>query len=298
VHINGVKIVDTFAEAFSLHGTRFIITAANRQWALEAARSVTGFATSIIGCGCEAGIEEELAVSDTPDGRPGVAILLFASPPEQLEKQLLTRVGQCIMTCPTTACFNGLDSTDRITVGGSIRYFGDGWQASKVIDQIRYWRIPVMEGEFLIEETFGYVKGVGGGNFLILGESVEQTLAASSEAVAAMKQVPGVIMPFPGGIVRSGSKVGSRYKFLSASTNTPYCPTLQGRVQSDLPSGVNCVLEVVIDGLNLEAVETAIRVGVEAACGPGIVEITAGNYGGDLGKYHIYLHQVLGNTSR
>ncbi|MGI6143430.1 MAG: formylmethanofuran--tetrahydromethanopterin N-formyltransferase [bacterium] len=292
MQLNGVTIKDTFAEAFSLYGTRIIITAINREWALEAARSVTGFATSIIGCGCEAGIEGEL--DDTPDGRPGVSVLVFSVSPGELEKQLIARLGQSIMTCPTTACYNGLPAADRLQVGGKIRFFGDGWQASKVVGETRYWRIPVMDGEFVVEESFGYCRGVGGGNFLILAETQEAALTAATRAVAAMGRVPGVILPFPGGVVRSGSKVGSRYKFLTASTNTPYCPTLAGRVESDLPPKVNCVLEIVIDGLTLEAVEEATRVGIRAACLPGVVEITAGNYGGKLGKYQIQLQRVLG----
>jgi len=291
VYIKGVYIHDTFAEAFALYGTRFIITAANRKWALQAAQSVTGFATSIIGCGCEAGIEGE--VSATPDDRPGVAVLLFATSFQELEKQLLARLGQCVMTCPTTACYNGLASDGQLQVGGKLRYFGDGWQASKVIAGQRYWRIPVMEGEFLIQESFGYCKGVGGGNFLLLGTDDQLTLAAATKAVEAMEKVAGVIMPFPGGIVRSGSKVGSRYKSLLASTNTAYCPSLRGRVESALPSKVNSVLEIVIDGLDLAAVEEATRVGIRAACEPGIVQITAGNYGGKLGQYKIQLRSVL-----
>ncbi|HHT70805.1 MAG TPA: formylmethanofuran--tetrahydromethanopterin N-formyltransferase [Firmicutes bacterium] len=291
MYIKGVYIHDTFAEAFALYGTRFIITAANRKWALQAAQSVTGFATSIIGCGCEAGIEGE--VSATPDDRPGVAVLLFATSFQELEKQLLARLGQCVMTCPTTACYNGLASDGQLQVGGKLRYFGDGWQASKVIAGQRYWRIPVMEGEFLIQESFGYCKGVGGGNFLLLGTDDQLTLAAATKAVEAMEKVAGVIMPFPGGIVRSGSKVGSRYKSLLASTNTAYCPSLRGRVESALPSKVNSVLEIVIDGLDLAAVEEATRVGIRAACEPGIVQITAGNYGGKLGQYKIQLRSVL-----
>lgn len=291
MYIKGVYIHDTFAEAFALYGTRFIITAANRKWALQAAQSVTGFATSIIGCGCEAGIEGE--VSATPDDRPGVAVLLFATSFQELEKQLLARLGQCVMTCPTTACYNGLASDGQLQVGGKLRYFGDGWQASKVIAGQRYWRIPVMEGEFLIQESFGYCKAVGGGNFLLLGTDDQLTLAAATKAVEAMEKVAGVIMPFPGGIVRSGSKVGSRYKSLLASTNTAYCPSLRGRVESALPSKVNSVLEIVIDGLDLAAVEEATRVGIRAACEPGIVQITAGNYGGKLGQYKIQLRSVL-----
>ena len=291
LNINGVEIEDTFAEGFKMWGTRVIITAKNRKWALEAATKMTGFATSVIGCKCEAGIESE--VTDTPDGRPGFSVLLFTPSKDDLPKRLMERVGQTVMTCPTTACFNGLPSDSMLSIGGQLRYFGDGYQASKVIGGRRFWRIPVMEGEFLIEEKFGMQRSVGGGNFLILGENGDVTLEATERAVEAMQKVRGVVLPFPGGIVRSGSKTRSRYKFLIASTNDAYCPTLRGSVDSALPESVNCVLEIVIDGLDLPSVEESTRVGIRAACIPGIRRISAGNYGGTLGQFQIHLHKVL-----
>lgn len=291
LYINGVEIEDTFAEAFKMWGARVIITAKNRKWALEAATKMTGFATSVIGCKCEAGIEGE--VEETPDGRPGVSVLLFTPSKDDLPKRLMERIGQTVMTCPTTACFNGLSAPDKVSIGGQLRYFGDGYQMSKVIDGRRFWRIPVMEGEFLIEEKFGIQRSVGGGNFLILGETPDVTLEAAERAVEAMQRVRGVVLPFPGGIVRSGSKTRSRYKFLIASTNDAFCPTLRGVVESALPEGVNSVLEIVIDGLDIEAVEQATRVGIRAACIPGIRRISAGNYGGTLGQFQIHLHKVL-----
>jgi len=289
--INGVEIEDTFAEAFKMWGARVVITAKNRKWALEAATQMTGFATSVIGCKCEAGIECEL--DQTLDGRPGVSVLLFAPSKDDLPKRLMERIGQTVMTCPTTACFSGLAAPDMLSIGGQLRYFGDGYQFSKVIGNRRFWRIPVMEGEFLIEEKFGMQRSVGGGNFLILGENPDATLEAAERAVEAIKQVREVVMPFPGGIVRSGSKTRSRYKFLIASTNDAFCPTLGGMVESALPQGVNSVLEIVLDGLNVAAIEEATRVGVRAACIPGIRRISAGNYGGRLGQFKIHLHKVL-----
>jgi formylmethanofuran--tetrahydromethanopterin N-formyltransferase len=291
LYINGVEIEDTFAEGFKMWGTRVIITGKNRKWALEAATKMTGFATSVIGCKCEAGIEGE--VTDTPDGRPGFSVLLFTPSKDDLSKRLMERIGQTVMTCPTTACFNGLVSDTTMSIGGQLRYFGDGYQASKVIGGRRFWRIPVMEGEFLIEEKFGMQRSVGGGNFLVLGENVDATLEATERAAEAMQKVRGVALPFPGGIVRSGSKTRSRYKFLIASTNDAYCPTLRGSVESALPEGVNSVLEIVIDGLDLPSVEESTRVGVRAACIPGIRRISAGNYGGTLGQFQIHLHKVL-----
>lgn len=296
LYINGVEIEDTFAEAFKMWGTRVLITAYNRYWAQQAALKMTGFATSVIGCKCEAGIEGE--VTDTPDGRPGISVLFFTPSRDDLGKRLLERIGQTVLTCPTTACFNGLEAPDRFSVGRQLRYFGDGYQVSKLWAGRRLWRIPVMEGEFLVEDRFGMQRSVGGGNFLILGESLEATLNAAERAVEAMQRVPGVVLPFPGGVVRSGSKPSSRYRFLPASTNDAFCPTLRGVVRSALPEGVNCVLEIVIDGLSLPAVEEAMRVGIRAACQPGIRRISAGNYGGSLGQFNIHLHKVLAEPDK
>ena len=229
--LHGAEIADTFAEAFPMWGARVVITAATPEWALESGRSMTGFATSVIGCKCEASIERELAPDETPDGRPGVSVLLFAMDREGVGKRLVERVGQCVLTSPTAACFNGLDAERTVDVGGQLRFFGDGYQSSKVLDGRRYWRVPVMEGEFLVEERFGVVKGVAGGNIIMLGRDAESALRAAEAAASAMRSVEGVIMPFPGGIARSGSKVGSRYGALPASTNDVLCPTLRGQVE-------------------------------------------------------------------
>jgi formylmethanofuran--tetrahydromethanopterin N-formyltransferase len=300
VRIGAVEVEDTFAEAFPMRAARVLVTAASERWVLEAARSFTGFATSVIGCKCEAGIEALLPGDRTPDGRPGASLLLFAMDTDGLGKRLLERIGQCILTCPTTACFDGLpEAPRRAPAGGQLRVFGDRHQASKVIGGRRYWRVPVMEGEFLVEESFGVVEGVGGGNFLILAESAAAALAAAEASVEAIGPVPGVILPFPGGVVRSGSKVGSSYPGLVASTNEAYCPTLRASVRTALPDGVNSVLEVVIDGIGEEPVADAKRAGVRAAAAaPGVRAITAGNYGGKLGKYHFKLHELLRSKGR
>jgi formylmethanofuran--tetrahydromethanopterin N-formyltransferase len=291
--IQSTEIVDTFAEAFQMWGTRVIITAENRKWASAAARSMTGFATSVIGCRCEAGIESEIPAEETPDGRPGVSVLLFGGSADGVGKRLVERIGQCVMTCPTTACFNGLDAEKTVAVGGKLRYFGDGYQIAKQLAGRRMWRVPVMEGEFVVDEAFGVQPAVGGGNFLVLGRNLTVTLEAVEAAVEAMR-VPGVILPFPDGVVRSGSKPGSKYKALPASTNDAYCPTLRGVVpQTLLPEDVNCVLEIVIDGLDEAAVRESMRLGIRAAAREGILRITAGNYGGNLGQYQIGLHELL-----
>jgi len=224
-------------------------------------------------------------------------VLVFAFSTEALGKALQNRVGQCILTCPTTACFNGIPDCPRekrVRVGGAIRYFGDGFQASKKLDGQRYWRIPVMDGEFLIEDEFGTVTGVAGGNLLICGTTGANALSAAERAVEAIRSEPDVALPFPGGIVRSGSKVGSRYPKLKASTNDAYCPTLRGVTRTSLPSGCNAVYEIVIDGLSFERVQSAMKRGLHAAAsGEGILRITSGNYGGKLGKHHFFLRDLL-----
>jgi formylmethanofuran--tetrahydromethanopterin N-formyltransferase len=294
MRLHDAEVVDTFAEAFPMWGARIVVTAETPGWAGHAARSLTGFATSVIGCKCEAGIERELDAAETPDGRPGISALLFAMDAESLAKRLVERIGQTVLTCPTTACFNGLSGGDEVTVGGLLRYFGDGWQGSKVLGGRRYWRIPVMEGEFLVEERFGIVEGVGGGNIIILAEDLTSALRAAEAAVAAMRPVEGAIMPFPGGIARSGSKVGSRYKGQIASTNHLLCPTLRAQVDdSDVPDGVGSVLEIVIDGLAPEPVREAMRRGLDAAARSGALRVTAGNYGGNLGPHHFHLRELV-----
>ncbi|MDX6687769.1 MAG: formylmethanofuran--tetrahydromethanopterin N-formyltransferase [Baekduia sp.] len=294
MRLHAAEVVDTFAEAFTMWGARIVVTAETPGWAGHAARSLTGFATSVIGCKCEAGIERELDAAETRDGRPGVSVLLFAPDAAGLAKRLVERVGQAVLTCPTTACFNGLAAEDEVDVGGRLRYFGDGWQASKVVAGRRYWRIPVMEGEFLVEERFGIVKGVGGGNLIILAEDAATALRSAEAAAAAMRAVEGAIMPFPGGIARSGSKVGARYSGQMASTNHVLCPTLRAQVDdSQVPDGVESVLEIVIDGLAPDPVREAMRRGLDAAARSGARRITAGNYGGSLGEHHFHLRELV-----
>jgi formylmethanofuran--tetrahydromethanopterin N-formyltransferase len=295
---NGVRIDDSFAEAFPMRGTAIVITAPSRRWALQAATTMTGFATSVIGCGAEAGIDCERPKSVTPDGRPGVRVLMFSVSTDTLQSQLVNRLGQCVLTSPGSACFADLDGTDRLQLGDAIRYFGDGWQISKKFGAKHFWRVPVMDGEFLCEATTGLTKkAVGGGNLLIMGETPKTTLRAAELAVAAMNRIEGVVLPFPGGIVRSGSKVGAKYKTMTASTNDAYCPTLRGSVATDLDEDIGSVLEIVIDGLTEEAVAEAMQAGLTAIVklGPeeGAVRVGAGNYGGKLGPFHFHLKDLL-----
>jgi formylmethanofuran--tetrahydromethanopterin N-formyltransferase len=295
---NGVVIDETFAEAFPMKATRLLITAHNPTWARHAAVSATGFATSVIGCGCEAGIERELSPDETPDGRPGLALLLFAMSGKELVKQIERRVGQCVLTCPTTAVFAGISEGEAVPLGKNLRFFGDGWQTSKVIAGVRYWRVPVMDGEFVAQETTAVTKAVGGGNLLLLARDTDAALAVAEAAVATMQRLPNVIMPFPSGVVRSGSKVGSKYPALMASTNDAFCPGLYGLVaKSELTPQTRCVLEIVIDGLTEADVAAAMRAGLDAGIAfgaeRGLLRISAGNYGGKLGPYLFHLHKLM-----
>jgi formylmethanofuran--tetrahydromethanopterin N-formyltransferase len=292
--LGSTEVADTFAEAFPMRFARLVITAATEAWALEAARSMTGFATSVIGCKCEAAIERGLSEVETPDGRPGIAVLLFAMDREGVGKRVLERVGQCVMTCPTTACFDGLPGAERtVALGRSLRYFGDGFQASKVIAGERFWRVPVMEGEFLVCESVGVGRGVGGGNLVVGAGDLDAALAAAAAAVDAMRG-EGIALPFPGGIVRSGSKVGSlRSKSMPASTNHQMAPTLRVQVKDTLvPEGVGAMFEIVIDAVSEEAVREAMRRALHAAAGAGATHVTAANFGGKLGEFHFPLSEL------
>jgi formylmethanofuran--tetrahydromethanopterin N-formyltransferase len=299
--LNGVEIIDTFAEAFPIKSARLIITAASDAWALTAATEMCGNATSVIACDVEAGIERTWSKEETPDGRPGVSVLVFGFSQDALAKSLQGRVGQNILTCPTTACFNGIEGCPkekRIRIGGAIRYFGDGFQKSKKLGDRRFWRIPVMDGEFLCEDWFGTVTGIAGGNLLIGAKSATAALLATEASVKAMRTIPDIVLPFPGGIVRSGSKVGSRYPKLKASTNDAYCPTLRSLVTTELPDRCQAVYEIVIDGLSFSAIQSAMQAGLIAATkSPDVLFITAGNYGGKLGKHHFQLRDLISTAT-
>jgi formylmethanofuran--tetrahydromethanopterin N-formyltransferase len=294
---NICTIVDTFAEMFGMWVGRVLITAENGKWATTAARTTTGFASSIIMSPAEAGIEGIVKPKNTPDGREGILIQIYHRTRLDLKNQMVLRIGQCIMTCPTTAAFDALTKAKRrLKVGRSLRLFGDGFQKKDVLAKRKVWRIPVMEGEFIVEDNFGAAKAIAGGNIIIMAQNTSANLEASEKAAEAIgSNVKGVIMPFPGGICRAGSKAGSLKYKLKASTNHPFCPKLKGRVaDSRVPDGVKSVYEIVINGLNLDAVKKAMAEGIKAAVKvPGVVRISAGNYGGKLGPYHAYLKEVL-----
>ena len=310
MNLNGVEIEDTYAEAFTMWCSRVLITAINEDWALTCARIFTGFAVSTIACDCEAAIDQVLSADQTPDKRPGISCMLFSGR-KKLGKALMDRIGQCVLTCPTTALFDWLNEEPSLfkskktgekkpaifPTGKNMRYFGDGWEKSGTIGDRKVWHIPVMEGIFTIEESINAKKAVGGGNFFILGDTLDNTLKATMDAAKAINTLEGAITSFPGGVCRSGSKMGSlKYaKFMHASTNHRFCPTLKSEISdSQIPDGVNCVLEIVLNGISLEKVKEATAAGINAAVQvAGIKKITAGNYGGTLGKHQIVLKEVL-----
>ncbi|MGD0643978.1 MAG: formylmethanofuran--tetrahydromethanopterin N-formyltransferase [Candidatus Bathyarchaeia archaeon] len=295
---NTVKVQDTFAEMFTLWAGRILITAQNEKWAQIAASVTTGFATSVIMAPAEAAIERPVLADQTPDKRPGMYIQIYNRDRFELKHQLMERIGQCIMTCPTTAAFNGLDKTKRtLDVGNSLRYFGDGFQKKAMVGGRKCWKIPVMEGNFIVENGFGAQEAVAGGNFMIFSETQQAGLIAAEAAADAIRTcAPDVIMPFPGGVCRAGSKAGSLKYKMKASTNHPYCPTLRTLVpDSVVPEGVQSVYEIVMNGLSLDAVKNGIKQGVTAAIAvPGVVKISSGNYGGKLGPFKAFLKDAIG----
>jgi formylmethanofuran--tetrahydromethanopterin N-formyltransferase len=311
MHIGKTQILDTYAEAFGVRFTRLIITAADDYWLTAALQSITGYGTSVLGCDAEAGVEQRLSAEQSPDRRPAAAVLLFGFTTESVTKAAQHRVAQCILTCPSTACFNGLpDGAESYSLGKYLRYFGDGFERQEprvksrepeansgsrlsALDSRSLWLIPVMDGEFPIESTAGISKGVAGGNIILQATSQKIALTAAQRAAEAVAKLPGVIAPFPGGVCRSGSKVGSKYKALPASTSEAYCPTLREQVKSELVGGTQCAYEIVIDGVDQPSVATAMRIAIEAAAGEGVLAIGAGNYGGKLGKYHYRLHELF-----
>jgi formylmethanofuran--tetrahydromethanopterin N-formyltransferase len=296
--VNGVEIGDDdFAEAFPAIAGRVLVTAENEKWAMTAAREATGFASSFIMSPAEAGVENVIVPPDkTPDGRPGVIIQIYHRTGRELKQQMIARIAQCILTCPTTSAFDAMPAAKkRIKVGTALRLFGDGFQRKDLLNGRSVWRIPVMEGEFIVEDRFGVRRAIAGGNFIIMAESREAGLKAAEKAVEAIERIEGVILPFPGGICRSGSKVGSMKYKLIASTNHPFCPTLREVVSNSVvPENVKSVYEIVFNGLTLDLIKKATAAGIKAAVKtPGIVKITAVNFGGRLGPFQIKLKNVL-----
>ena len=314
--IGNTIIDETFAEGFGMRYARLIVSAHDSYWLEIGLGEFCGYGTSVILCDAEVAVELP-DITETIDGRPAASVLAFGFSADGLAEAIAKRTGQCLMTCPSTAVFDGMklpgktpfevipsDHADAkpIPLGDHLRFFGDGFQKSKIIGDRRFWRIPVMEGEFIIEDATSCRKGIAGGNFLIQSVDLASALAAARRAVESIKPMPNVITPFPGGVVRSGSKVGSKYKGMVASTSHTFCPTLRGQVDSKVHPDANVVLEIVVNGIDFESVTLAMKQGILAAADPefagdSIVSISAGNYGGELGKHHFHLHEVMQSTN-
>ena len=295
MEINGVEIKNTYAEGFGIKVTRILVTAATEELAKIAATEATGYGTSVIGCPAEAGIDCFVPSENTPDGRPGYVIMVCHASKKKLAAELMERIGMCILTSPTAAAFNCLESEDTLDTGNKLKYFGDGYEEKLEIDGRTVFSIPIMSGDFLVESDFGFKEGVAGGNFFILAKDQMTGVKAAQLAVAAIANVEGTITPFPGGMVASGSKVGSNsYAFLPASTNEKMCVTLKDKVDSDIREDADGVFEIVIDGVDEETVKAAMKAGIQAACAvDGVLEISAGNFDGKLGSAIMNLHDLF-----
>ncbi len=298
MQINNVEIEDTFAEAFDIYVSKFLITAATEKFAKIAADETVGFGSSVIMCPAEAGIDCYVPPSETPDGRPGYIVMICHPKKDELEHQLLERIGQCVLTSATTAVFDamGSEADEKLKVGFKLKFFGDGFESKDEIAGRTVYKVPIMSGDFIIEGELGIKKGVAGGNFFIMAENQASALVAAEVAVDAIENIPGTITPFPGGIVASGSKIGSKYKFMAASTNEKFCPTLRDveGVVCEIPEGITGIYEIVIDGVGEKAVSEAMKAGISAAVKiPGVKRIYAGNYDGTLGAYQIWLEKLF-----
>lgn len=298
-----VQIEDTYAEAFRSIYAEILITATNRKWLDHAVNAATGHASSTIMCDCEAGLDRYVGPGTnepdaTPDGRIG-AIVQFHVPRfrkdrrEALEKAAMNRIAMNVLTCPTTRCFNRIDSEDYYRLGRKIAYFGDGHERLVDAHGRKMWWIPTMGGDFLIDRRFGFRDGIMGGNLWFLGRTVDAALEAAERAAIATLDAPGTITTFPGGVAASASKAGSNYKFLFASTYAEWCPKLKTKLgaQSLVPEGVESIMEIIINGQDLATVTQATDLAIAAARKTnGLLKISAGNYNGRLGKSFIYLN--------
>ncbi len=298
MQLNNVEIEDTFAEAFDIFVSRFLITAATEKFAKIAADETVGFGSSVIMCPAEAGIDRYVPPSETPDGRPGYIVMICHPKKDELEHQLLERIGQCVLTSATTAVFDAMgdDAEEKLKVGFKLKFFGDGFESKDEIAGRTVYKVPIMSGDFIIEGELGIKRGVAGGNFFIMAENQASAQVAAEVAEEVFENVVGTIPPFLGGIVASGSKIGSKYKFMAASTNEKFCPTLRGveGVVCEVPQEINGIYEIVIDGTDEGAIKNAMKAGISAAVKvPGVKRIYAGNYDGTLGAYQIWLEKLF-----
>ncbi len=303
-------IEDTYAEAFRSLYVEFLITARDRRWVEHAVHATVGNASSTIMCDCEAGVDRYVGPGGdesfaTPDGRPGAIVQLHVprflkNRVRALERAALVRISQNVLTCPTTACFNMIDGDDFFRMGRKVAYFGDGFQRRTERFGRKMWWVPTLGGEFLLDRRLGYRDGLMGGNLWFFGDSIDAALHAAEAGVEAVRASEGVITTFPGGVAGSGSKAGSRYPFSIASTYEKYCPLLRKvpEAHTELPEGVESVMEIIMNGRDQQAIERATQAAIEATRRtPGLLRISAGNYGGRLGKNRIYLQPLVSSDA-
>ena len=307
---------DTYAEAFrSIYG-EILLTARDEKWLRHCVNAITGHSSSTILCDCEAGVAQWIGLDgpgsrsstplSTPDGRVG-AVIQFHVPRfrkdrrEHLEQVMLARISQNALTCPTIRCFNRLETDDYFKLGRKIAFFGDHHQFRDTRFGKPGWVIPTLGGEFFLSRRFGFQDGVMGGNLWFFGATDDAALEAAEKAAIAAEATPDTILPFPGGVAASGSKAGSSYKFLIASTYAEYCPTLKAKLgaASKVPDGVVSIQEIIINGQDQNSLNVATAAAIRAAADtPNLLRISAGNYGGRLGKTFVHLHEVLGLRSK
>jgi len=297
------EIEDTYAEAFDGIISRVIVTADHQEVLEKAAEDATATPSIVIGR-IEGGIEKYLDKHETPDGRNGALLQFWGGIDEnkpleeavkKFEAELSFRIRQDILVKPFTALFDALPKADgKMEMMERVGHCGDGFEWKEQ----RYGRnmivIPLMVSNFLIERELGYARGVMGANFWFMCETKRAVMEGGRKALDAIHQVLGVITPFD--VCSAGSKPETKFPLIGPTTNHPYCPTLKERLgeKSKVPEGVNYIPEIVINGTSLEAVKEAMKAGIRSIADVnGVVRVSAGNYGGKLGRHRIYLQELF-----
>ena len=293
------KLEDTYAEAFEGVFVRVIITAEDERTLRRVAEDSASTPSIVIGR-VEGGIERFISENDTPDERKGVITQFWGgldrSKPMQdsvkkFEIELSYRIRQDILVKPFTAVFNALEnSTGRIDTMERIGHCGDGFEWEEDLRSRRMINVPIMVPDFRIERYLGYSIGVMGGNFWYMCKTKKAVFEAGQRALDAIHQVDGAVTPFD--ICSAGSKPETKFPWIGPTTNEVYCPSLKSKLgdRSRVPEDVYYIPEVVINGIDLPTVTKAMKVGIESIWDISeVAKISAGNYGGKLGKYKIDL---------
>jgi formylmethanofuran--tetrahydromethanopterin N-formyltransferase len=298
-----IEIEDTYAEAFTGIFCRLIVTADDAQTLRSAAEDSTATPSVVIGR-VEGGIEKWLSEKETPDQRKG-AILQFwggidrkaslADSLKKFETELSYRIRQDILVKPFTAVFDALPNAEgKLDVMTRVGHCGDGYEWIEKRHGREVIVVPIMVPDFIIERYLGYAHGVMGANFWVMCKTKMALKKAGEKALEAIHKVNGVVTPFD--VCSAGSKPETRFPWIGPTTNHPYCPSLKQRLGkvSMVPEGVRYIPEIVINGISMEAVKDAMKAGIEVVLTvDGVVRISAGNYGGKLGEFKIYLRELF-----